>query len=141
MSSSRGARGRGVRQSDELSSWVGRSEVRADSTRARQVAAWNATLDRDEPSPRDGDPVPPGFHWTLFAPASLQAQLGRDGHPKRGGSLPPVQLPRRMWAGSRLRFGESLRVGEDVQQDSVIERIEEKRGRAGALGFVPGRRA
>jgi len=129
-----------VSQSDELLRWVGRSEVRADSIRASQVAAWNATLDRDEPSPRDGDPVPPGFHWTLFAPTAPQSQLGRDGHPKRGGCLPPVQLPRRMWAGSRVRFGESLRVGEDVQQDSVIDRIEEKRGRAGALVFVTVRR-
>jgi len=129
-----------VSESDELARWIGRREVHADAIRAAQVAAWNATLDRDEPFPRDGDPVPPGFHWTLFAPIARQSELGPDGHPKRGGFLPPVQLPRRMWAGSRVRFATPLRVGEQVEQSSVIDRIEEKRGRAGALVFVTIRR-
>jgi 3-methylfumaryl-CoA hydratase len=125
---------------EDLARWIGRSEVRADSIRASQLAAWNATLDRDEPLPREGDPVPPGFHWTLFAPAVPHSQLGADGHPRRGGFLPPVLLPRRMWAGSRIRFGEPLRVGDRVEQTSVVDRIEEKRGRAGALAFVTVRR-
>src|SRR5205085_2312821 len=63
-------------------------------------------------------------------------ELGPDGHPRRGGFLPPVKLPRRMWAGSFLRFGVPLRVGDAVEQTSVIDRIEEKSGRAGALCFV-----
>jgi hydroxyacyl-ACP dehydratase HTD2-like protein with hotdog domain len=62
-----------------------------------------------------------------------QSELGRDGHPRRGGFLPPVNLPRRMWAGSGIRFGAPLRVGQRVEQSSVVERIEEKSGRAGAL--------
>ena len=127
-------------ESDTLSRWIGRREVHADAIRAAPLAAWNAILDRDEPFPRDGDPVPPGFHWTLFAPIARQSELGPDGHPKRGGFLPPVQLARRMWAGSRLRFFAPLRVGEQVEQTSVIDRIEEKRGRAGALVFVTIRR-
>jgi len=129
-----------VSESDELTRWIGRREVQADAIRAAQLAAWNATLDRDEPFPREGDPVPPGFHWTLFAPIARQSELGPDGHPRRGGFLPPVQLPRRMWAGSRVRFVAPLRVGEQVEQSSVIDRIEEKRGRAGALVFVTIRR-
>jgi len=127
-------------ESDKLTRWIGRREVHADAIRAAQLAAWNATLDRDAPFPRDGDPVPPGFHWTLFAPIARQSEIGPDGHPKRGGFLPPVQLPRRMWAGSRVRFAAPLRVGEQVEQSSVIGRIEEKRGRAGPLVFVTIRR-
>jgi 3-methylfumaryl-CoA hydratase len=123
-------------QVNELRRWIGRSETRRDFVSAARLAAWNATLDRDDPFPGDGDPVPPGFHWTLFAPIARQSELGHDGHPRRGGFLPPVELPQRMWAGSRLRFAAPLRVGDQVEQTSTIERIEEKEGRAGRLVFV-----
>jgi len=125
-----------VDESQDLSRWIGRTEVRKDAVRASQLAAWNATLDRDDPFPAERDPVPPGFHWTLFPPTARHSELGPDGHPRRGGFLPPVKLPRRMWAGSFLRFGVPLRVGDAVEQTSVIDRVEEKRGRAGALCFV-----
>jgi 3-methylfumaryl-CoA hydratase len=125
-----------VGESDELKRWIGRSETRRDYVAPTRLAAWNATLDRDEPFPREGDPAPPGFHWTLFAPIARQSELGPDGHPRRGGFLPPVKLPQRMWAGSRVRFAAPLRVGEHVEQTSTIERIEEKEGRAGRLVFV-----
>ncbi len=120
----------------DTAQWVGRRAERVDRIDPNRLAAWNATLDRDDPFPREGDPAPPGFHWTLFPPVARQSELGRDGHPKRGGFLPPIALPRRMWAGSRLRFHQPLRVGERVEQVSVIERVEEKRGRAGPLVFV-----
>jgi 3-methylfumaryl-CoA hydratase len=120
----------------DLSQWVGRQSVRTDWINPNRLAAWNATLDRDDPFPKEGEPVPPGFHWTLFNSWVRQSELGPDGHAKRGGFLPPVQLPRRMWAGSRLRFLQPLRVGDRVEQVSVIERVEEKPGRAGALVFV-----
>ncbi|MFL5413104.1 MAG: MaoC family dehydratase N-terminal domain-containing protein [Myxococcales bacterium] len=123
-------------ESQDLSPWIGNTEVRKDAVRASQVAAWNATLDRDEPFPAEREPVPPGFHWTLFADVARHSELGPDGHPRRGGFLPPVTLPRRMWAGSEVRFGVPLRVGDDVEQTSVVERIEEKQGRAGRLCFV-----
>jgi 3-methylfumaryl-CoA hydratase len=100
------------------------------------LAAWNATLDREDPFPEEGGFVPPGFHWALFTPLARQSDLGPDGHAKKGDFLPPVQLPRRMWAGSRLRFHQPLRVGERVEQVSVVERIEAKQGRAGGLVFV-----
>ncbi len=120
----------------ELGSWVGRTLRRVDWVNANHLAAWNATLDRDDPFPAAGDPAPPGFHWALFPPLARQSELGPDGHARRGGFLPPVALPRRMWAGSRVRFLEPLRVGEQVEQLSVVDRIEEKQGRGGSLVFV-----
>ncbi len=120
----------------DLSKWVGRSQRRVDWVSPSQLAAWHATLDRDDPFPRPGDPVPPGFHWCLFPPLARQSELGPDGHPRRGGFLPPVALPRRMWAGSRIELPGTLRVGEQVVQTSVIEKVEQKSGRAGALVFV-----
>lgn len=120
----------------DLSSWVGRQQHRVDWINPNHLAAWNATLDRDDPFPREGEPVPPSFHWTLFTPLTRQSELGPDGHARRGGFLPPVPLPRRMWAGSRIRFLQPLRVGERVEQTSVVEKVQEKSGRAGALVFV-----
>ncbi len=120
----------------DLKAWVGRRQQRIDWINPNHLAAWNATLDRDDPFPQEGDPVPPSFHWTLFTPLVRQSELGPDGHAKRGGFLPPVPLPRRMWAGSRIRFHQPLRVGERVEQTSVIEKVEEKSGRAGSLVFV-----
>src|SRR5918912_879393 len=94
--------------SNELARWIGRREVQTDAVRARDIAAWNAMLDHDDPFPKEGDPVPSGFHWTLFPPIARQSELGPDGHPPRGAFLPPVKLPRRMWAGSRIQFGAPL---------------------------------
>src|SRR5438309_11380324 len=116
-----------MRESDELARWIGRREVHADAIRAAQLAAWNATLDRDEPFPRDGDPVPPGFHWTLLAPIARQPEPRPDGHPKPGRFLPPVQLARRMLAGSRVRLAGPPPPGEQPEQSSVSGRSREQR--------------
>ena len=117
-------------------SWVGRQERRVDLVNPSHLAAWNATLDRDEPFPRDGDPVPPGFHWALFPPLARQSELGPDGHPRRGGFLPPVPLPRRMWAGSRIRFGRSPAIGEQITRRSLIKDVRITEGKTGTLVFV-----
>jgi len=122
--------------SPPLTSWVGREERRVDVVDATHLAAWSATLDRDDPFPRDGDPAPPGFHWTLFRPLKRQGELGPDGHARRGGFLPPVPLERRMWAGSRLVFRRPLLVGDPVELVSRVARVEEKIGRTGPLCFV-----
>lgn len=123
-------------ETDDLSRWVGRKLVRRDWVNPNRLAAWNATLDRDDSFPEDGEAVPPGFHWTLFPPLTRQSELGPDGHERRGGFLPPVPLTHRMWAGSSLAFEQPLRVGESAQRTSLIESVEEKRGRAGPLVFV-----
>lgn len=120
----------------DLKQWVGRSESRSDWINPNHVAALSATLDREDAYPQAGDPVAPGFHWTLFPPLARQSELGPDGHPKKGGFLPPITLPRRMWAGGRLQFHQPLKVGEKVERVSVIERVEEKSGKSGHLAFV-----
>jgi 3-methylfumaryl-CoA hydratase len=89
---------------DQLRSWIGREEVAEDVITPVPVAALAATLDRDDPKPRRGDELPPLWHWLYFLPTVRQSELGPDGHPKRGGFLPPVPLPRRMWAGARFEF-------------------------------------
>ena len=120
----------------DLTQWVGRSEERSDWINANHVAALSATLDRDDTFPQAGEAVAPGLHWTLFPPLARQSELGHDGHAKKGGFLPPVALPRRMWAGGRLQFHQPLKVGEKVARRSVIERVEEKHGKSGHLVFV-----
>jgi 3-methylfumaryl-CoA hydratase len=116
--------------------WVGRTESRADVVTTTPVAALAATLDRDDPLPRAGDPLPPLWHWLYFLPLARQSELGPDGHPKRGGFLPPVPLPRRMWAGSRLSFLHPLRIGEPIERTSTIVDVTRKDGRSGPLVFV-----
>jgi 3-methylfumaryl-CoA hydratase len=82
---------------DHLRSWIGREEAAEDVITPVPVAALAATLDRDDPKPRPGDELPPLWHWLYFLPTVRQSEVGTDGHPKRGGFLPPVPLPRRMW--------------------------------------------
>jgi 3-methylfumaryl-CoA hydratase len=116
--------------------WVGREEHHADRITAAPLRALAATLDRDDPLPVDGDPIPPLAHWLYFLPVALARDIGPDGHPRRGGFLPPVELPRRMWAGGRLQFVHPLRVGEVITRNSRIADIKVKSGRSGALVFV-----
>lgn len=116
--------------------WLGKTDVITDTITAWPVAALAAMLDRDEAVPMAGSPLPPLAHWLYFLPRPLQSDLGPDGHAKRGGFLPPIPLPRRMWAGGRLRFFHPLWVGEPVQRTSVIADLQLKRGRSGELVFV-----
>lgn len=125
-------------QLDHLLQWVGRTETQADDITAAPVRALSATLDRDDPAPRPGMPLPPLSHWLYFLPMHMARDLGEDGHARRGGFLPPVPLPRRMWAGGRLRWelANPLRVGEAATRISRIASVVPKRGRAGDLVFV-----
>lgn len=100
------------------------------------MAALSATLDRDDPPPSLGDPLPPLWHWLYFLPVHRQSELGPDGHAKLGGFLPPVPLPRRLWAGTRIEFHHPLRVGETITRESRIVNVEHKQGRSGSLVFV-----
>ena len=121
-----------------LQDWVGRTEAREDVVAAGRVKGLAATLDLDQ-APRTGEPLPPGWHWMFFntASAALARDIGADGHPKRGGFLPDVPLPRRMWAGGRLAYSErAIRVGEAIRRSSEIAKVDVKEGRSGTLVFV-----
>ena len=117
--------------------WVGREELRRDRIDEGHYARWLATLDR--PAPADGA-VPQGFHWCLCLPDAPSAALGEDGHPLRDDSpasfLPPVPLPRRMWASSKVEFHQPLHPGEGVTRKSRIASVTEKTGGTGQLVFV-----
>jgi 3-methylfumaryl-CoA hydratase len=116
--------------------WIGRTESRTDVVTPVPVSALAATLDRDDPLPQQADPLPPLWHWLYFLPHPRQSELGQDGHPKRGGFLPPVALPRRMWAGGRFEFHHPLRIGDTITRNSRIVDIKHKQGRTGELVFV-----
>lgn len=122
--------------SDHFSNWIGRTETRRDRIAARPARAMAATLDRDDFAVADGMPLPPLWHWFYFLDTPRTSELGTDGHIQRGGFLPPIELPRRMWAGSRLRFHQPLRLGEQARRVSRIARIDEKQGRSGRLAIV-----
>ena len=121
-----------------LQSWEGNTETLADDITAAPVRALQATLDRDDAPPAQGDALPPLWHWLYFLPQPRQSALGPDGHPLRGGFLPPVPLPRRMWAGGRLHWqpGNPLLLGDAVTRTSRIVSVQHKAGRTGDLLFV-----
>ena len=122
---------------DSLRAWVGRTETQWDKITAAPLVGLAATLDRaDAPEKSGGLVWKPLAHWLYFLPRAPQSEIGADGHPKRGGFLPPVPLPRRMWAGGRLKFHHDLKVGDEVVRKSTIARVESKEGRSGALVFV-----
>ena len=124
---------------EHLRAWVGRREQRADDITAAPLAALSATLDRADPAPLPGGDVPPLWHWLFFLPMARASEIGPDGHPRRGGFLPPVELLRRMWAGGRLRFHHALQVGDEVTRTSTVQNVEAKAGRSGHLVFVTAR--
>ena len=124
---------------DHLRSWIGKEEVAEDIVTQVPIRALSATLDRDDPAPRDGDPLPPIWHWLYFLPIYRISAAGPDGHARRGEFMPPVPLPRRMWAGSRFEFHAPLRVGEAIRRVSRIEDVAMKTGRTGPLVFVTAR--
>ncbi len=122
--------------SADLARWIGRTEAVDDIVTATPYAALSATLDRAAERPPIGTPLPPLWHWLYFLPLYRQSEVGPDGHAKRGGFLPPVPLPRRMWAGSQFEFPQPLRVGERIRRVSTIADVTEKSGRTGPLVFV-----
>jgi 3-methylfumaryl-CoA hydratase len=118
-------------EATNLATWIGKSETVDDVVTATPYAALSATLDRPAERPAAGTPLPPLWHWLYFLPLYRQSEVGPDGHAKRGGFLPPVPLPRRMWAGSQLEFPRLLRVGDRVRRVSTISDVTQKSGRSG----------
>ena len=116
-----------------LAAWVGRRERAEDVIAPGPAARLAATLDRDDRPPRPGDALPPAWHWLYFLPATRHSELGPDGHDSRGGLMPPVALPRRMWAGGRMTFHRHLRIGEEAVRESEVVSVTPKRGKSGDL--------
>jgi len=96
----------------------------------------SATLDRNDPEPKLGDALPPLWHWLYFLPHTQQSELGPDGHAAKGGFLPLVPLPRRMWAGSRFEWHSPICVGDTIARTSSVQSVQHKIGKSGDLVFV-----
>lgn len=120
----------------ELQKWVGKTETLSDQITPVPIAALAATLDLEMPAPKPGDPLPPLWHWLFFLPLHRQSELGPEGHSTTGDFLPPIPLPRRMWAGSRFEFHSPLRLDESYTRTSRVSIIQQKDGRTGPLVFV-----
>ncbi len=121
---------------DLLRTWINRTETLSDIATVVPLRALNATLDHDESGIDLGFAIPPCWHWLYFLPLHRHSEIGSDGHAKRGGFLPPVPLPRRMWAGSRIEFLTPLRAGQAISRTSRIADVRVKEGRTGPLVFV-----
>ena len=121
---------------EHLRSWIGRTESLHDTATLAPLCALSATLDREASGIAPGWALPPCWHWLYFLPMHRQSELGPDGHAQRGGFLPPVPLPRRMWAGSRIDFVAPLRAGQAIARHSRIADVRLKEGRQGPLVFV-----
>lgn len=119
--------------------WIGRSQSTRDTASIAPVQRLAATLDRSFEAFCPQQLVPPLAHWLYFLPTEPQSDLGHDGHARKGlssGLLPPVELPRRMWAGSQIEFHRDIALGAAIERTSTITRIETKQGRSGTLVFV-----
>jgi 3-methylfumaryl-CoA hydratase len=121
---------------EDLKKWVGEKETDIDHVTVPSVHRLAATLDRADEMPKIGDPLPVGWHQILFPRVVRHSQIGPDGHPARGDFLPPVPLPRRMFAGKRNTFHAPLLVGDEVRRESVIQSVAPKQGRTGQMVFV-----
>jgi 3-methylfumaryl-CoA hydratase len=121
---------------DHLRQWIGRSNQASDIVTAQLVKGLRATLFQEIGEPKPGDAAPWTVHWCLAPPVYPMSELSADGHPTRGGFLPPVPLPRRMWAGGELEFFEPLRVGDETTRTSRIADVTMKTGSTGVLCFV-----
>ena len=119
-----------------LRGWVGRSEALEDRCEAARVRQLAASLDLDPAPFVDGAELPPLWHWIFTTPLSPLREAGPDGHPARGGFLPPVPLPRRMWAGSQLEWLRAPRLGEALRRESKVESVDMKQGKSGTLVFA-----
>ena len=122
--------------SDDFSNWIGKTEKTTDDVTLAPLNAMAATLDKEAERFRPGDQIPSLWHWAYFLDPAPTTKIAKDGHPKRGGFLPPIPLPRRMWAGSRLHFINPINAGDHLSRKSTIKSISLKEGKSGSLAFV-----
>ena len=121
---------------DHLRNWIGKIDNVTDYVTPIVEQRYRATLNMDIGNPKDGDPVTSGLHWMLGWNLVKNDELGVDSHPALGEFLPPVPLPRRMWAGSEIKVLKPIRVGDKVIKQSTVADIQVKEGRTGLLCFV-----
>jgi 3-methylfumaryl-CoA hydratase len=119
-----------------LQDWIGRNEVVEDEASLPIVRRLAALLDRDPTAYHRGNDLPENWHAIFFSPTAQQSQLGPDGHPRKGDFLPPVPLPRRMFAGRRLQFMAPVPIGAEIRRTSTVAAITHKTGRSGEMVFV-----
>ena len=115
----------------DLNQWIGREQHFQDVVTQGGVDRFCATLGVPV-----RDLVPNGYHWCLCLPNEGMSKLGSDGHPEKGGFIPPVALPRRMWAASKVEFHKPLNIGDVIERQSTVASITEKSGKSGELVFV-----
>lgn len=120
---------------ETLQTWVGRQETLEDDISLFPARALAGALDCAV-TPQKGDALPPFWEWLYFLPTPSASATGADGHPAKGGFLPPVPLPRRMWAAGEADYLQPLLIGQSAQRISTIESVELKSGSTGALVFV-----
>jgi 3-methylfumaryl-CoA hydratase len=113
--------------------WTAQSERLEELLAPTQARKLAGLLDLDPDEVKDGFELPPMWHSIYFHAAARTSEIGPDGHPKRGGFFPPIDLQRRMYAGSALTYHEPLRVGTSATRTGEIVSIEEKEGRSGKL--------
>jgi 3-methylfumaryl-CoA hydratase len=121
---------------EDYAKWIGSTEIVEDDIGTAPALAVAATLDDTVTQLGKGAVLPPLWHWFYFLPKAPQARLGSDGHPQRGGFMPPIPYPRRMFAGARLRFHRPLVIGQPARREGVIRNIAQKSGQSGSLAFV-----
>lgn len=119
-----------------LQDWVGKTEEATDRLYPTTVKAMAATLDATELNTTPGAPLPEVWHWLYFLPLVARSRIDVDGHPQRGGFLPPVALERRMWASGQLTFHQDLHIDEAITKRSEILKVSEKEGKTGKMVFV-----
>jgi len=119
-----------------LQDWLGKTEEIQDRIYATPAKALALTLDYKDFEAIEGNALPEIWYWLYFLPIVPMSEVGQDGHPKRGGFLPPITLERRMWASGSLTFHHDLVIGEEIRKTSEIVKISEKEGKAGKLVFV-----
>lgn len=120
----------------DFSAWIGRTETSHDLLSPAQALCAAATFDEDGSDLQSGSPLPPLWQWFYFLPQAMQSALDVDGHPQRGGFLPPIPFPRRMFAGSRMTFHSPLKLGLPAVREGEIRNVVLKSGRSGSLAFV-----
>jgi len=121
---------------DYLNQWIGSKETTEETISVEPLHRMRATLDHAPKTMAEGEIVPALWHWAYFLKPTRASELGRDGHAALGDFMPPVPLPRRMWAGCQLKFSAPLRVGETARRESTVRDVKLKQGRSGILCFV-----